>query len=327
MNWQNKRPAPVVAARTDPAIKNTSLHGLEAGKATQLAIVGSNLAPNPRLTIPGVAFEQKVLDGSNAERIMVMITLPEACPLGWFPLFVETDNGISPPLPIAIDMLPQHAARTSSPEQLATLPAAFSGQVAGANTVKVYFQGKAGERVAAEVEAKRLGSAMDPVVEIKTAQGTPLIIGWGESALRGDCRAECKLPADGIYFVELHDLTYRAPGQNRFRLKLGDFRSIDLWFPAKIGMSEEVALKPLGAGLHADAALVAAKPDKTLTENYSPKFLAGWESVGPVPHLPVSQATEVLEQPPASGLQSVDATFKTHGARSRGHQWDRVKSR
>ena len=302
--------SPPAAVSPRPTITTTTLHGFEAGHSTRLTISGSNLQPNPKLVLPGVSLEQKVLAGSNAGRLNVEVTLPGDCPLGRFPLFVETDQGVSLPIRMAIDTLPQRSADGTSPEQPAKLPAAFSGQIAGGNAARIYFQGQAGDRVAAEVEAKRLGSVMDPVVEIKTARGTPLVIGWGHTLLRGDARVELRLPEDGVYFAEVHDLTYKAPGQNRFRLELGDFRSVDQWFPAKIEDGNKITLKPLGQGIPAGSELVAQLPKNGDAEMLSPKFLAGWKAVGPTPPLRFSQAVEVTEAAPQTGLQNVNATFE-----------------
>ncbi len=290
--------SPPPAATPRPTITATSLHGLEAGNATRLTLTGSNLEPNPKIILPGVTLEQKVLKGSNAGRLSVEVTLPGDCPLGWFPLFVGTDQGVSLPVAMAIDTLPQQPAAGTAPDQPAKLPAAFSGQIAGADALRIYFQGQAGERVAAEVEARRLGSAMDPVVEIKTARGTPLVIGWGHALLRGDSRVEVRLPEDGLYFAEVHDLAYKAPGPNRFRLKLGDFRSVDLWFPAKIEDGNKVTLKPLGRGIPEGTTLVAQLSKAPSAEMLSPKFLAGWKAVGPTPALRFPQAVEVAEAAP-----------------------------
>ncbi|MCA9069949.1 MAG: hypothetical protein KDA84_13545, partial [Planctomycetaceae bacterium] len=273
---------PLAAVVPEPKINTTSLHGLQAGQTTRLAITGTNLGPNPRVVLSGVPLDQKVLSGSNAGRLDVQLKLPKNSPLGWFPLFVETKHGISQPFPMAVDGLPQHGVTNTSPEQPAQLPAAFSGQMAGGNMIKIYFRGKVGDRVSAEVEAKRLGSAFDPVVEIKTERGTPLKIGWSETALRGDARAEVRLPKDGVYYAELHDLAYKAPGQNRFRLKLGDFRSIDQWFPAKILAQDRISLKPVGAGFDSDSPLMITGSKMTPGEALHPKFVAGWPAVGPL---------------------------------------------
>ena len=48
-----------------------------------------------------------------------------------------------------------------------TLPGAFSGTIAGTQEQRVWFTGKKGQRVVADVETKRLGGTMEPVLEIK----------------------------------------------------------------------------------------------------------------------------------------------------------------
>ena len=305
-----KESQPQAAAVPGPRITQTSLHGLEAGRANKLSVSGTNLGPNPRIVIPRIRFEQSVEAGSNAGRLNVGITLPGDSPVGWFPLYVETDHGLSPPVGIAIDRLTQMPAAGTSPEKPAELPAAFSGQITGAGAARIYFRGKAGDRVAAEVEAKRLGSAFDPVVEIKTERGTPLKIGWSETALRGDARAEVRLPDDGLYFVELHDLTYKAPGQNRFRLRVGDFASIDQWFPARLPAGENISLTPVGAGLPADSSLLITGSNLPVGQAMLPRFLADWKAVGPAPPLALTQAIEILETDLPDDLQQVDATFQ-----------------
>ena len=136
------------------------------------------------------------------------------------------------------------------------------------------------------------------------------MIGWGQTLLRGDARVELRLPQGGMYFTEVHDLTYKAPGQNRFRLKLGDFRSVDQWFPKKIEEDNKVTFKPLGKGLPEGTEIVVQLPRTGDAEMLTPKFLAGWNAVGPTPPLRVPQAVEVAEASPESGLQSVEATFQ-----------------
>ena len=317
--------APPVPAVPRPAITTTSLHGLQAGHATPLTLTGANLQPNPRIILPGVSLEQKVLEGSGAGRLNVEVTLPGDCPLGWFPLFVETDQGVSLPMPMAIDTLPQRSAGGSSPDQPAQLPAAFSGQMAGANVARIYFQGKAGDRVAAEVEAKRLGSAMDPVVEIKSARGTPLVIGWGETLLRGDARVELRLPRDGVYFAEVHDLTYKAPGQNRFRLKLGDFRQVDQWFPKKIEEDNKVTLKPLGKGLPEGAELVALFSQTSDAEMRIPNF-RGLEKCRSHAAFASQPGGGSRGSRPEQRSAKRGGHVSKAGPRAGGHQWHRLQT-
>ncbi len=302
--------APVASAAAVPTITATSVHGLQAGTTTRITVSGTNLAPDPRLIVPDVMLEQKLLPGANANRFTVDVTVPGHVPLSWMPIFVETANGVSSPFPIAIDTLPQLDANATTLEKPATLPAAFSGQITGSNIVKIYFQGKQGDRVAAEVEAKRLGSSFDPVVEIKTEKGTPLKIGWGQTLLRGDAGIEVKLPADGVYFVEVHDLTYKAAGQNRFRVKIGDFASIVQWSPVKHGKEALRGLNAVTLGDSEVDSFSSTLPLGVEETGKSPIWASGQKHTGPAPGLPLTQDFGVWEWFWKDKNKAVPATFK-----------------
>lgn len=295
-----------------PKILSLSLNGLQIGRTTRLVIRGQNLNRRPVVRLPLKQVKARIGKGSNAGRVVVDLSVPDDAPTGFFPLRVQTDDGLSNAVVVAFDRLQQRPAEGTSAENPARLPAAFSGTVSGAQRRQVYFRGRAGDHIVAEVESRRLGATMDPVLEIKNARGTPLKIAWGHVALKEDTRAETTLPADGIYYVELHDLAFRAPGQSAFRLKVGDLKLVDAWFPPAVPRGSSVALRPIGTGFRpGDRVSVSTKGLKSdrlsLTAKSSP-------SPGPVPRLLLSDAREFVEpqspdhKPPTSG-NLVDARF------------------
>ncbi len=192
-----------------PVIESISQLGLQIGQTTRLSIQGNGLTGEPRVDLPIAGIKQAVVHGSDKSHLMVDLTLPSDVPPGIYPLSVVTKQGLSKPVGIAVDGLPQWLVGDSTPDHPSSLPAAFSGLLSGAGQSRVYFNGKVGARVVAEVEAKRIGSGMDPVLELKNLSGTTVAIEWGKAYLRGDARIEATLPVNGTYFVELHDLEYR----------------------------------------------------------------------------------------------------------------------
>jgi hypothetical protein len=92
----------------------------------------------------------------------------------------------------------------------ATFPVATAGQINGTEQKRIWFRGAAGQKIVAEVEARRIGSMVDPVLEIRSQSGGPLAIQWQQFELQGDARAAVVIPADGLYYVELHDLQFLA---------------------------------------------------------------------------------------------------------------------
>src|SRR5205085_2660953 len=126
-------------------------------------------------------------------------------------------KGVSNAVAVGIDDLPQ-APFTPEP---VTLPVALHGSIPGSASVVATFTGKKGQRIVAEVEARRLGSALDPLLELYNAGRVQVAWAQGLPRLGGDARLEALLPADGKYAVELRDVLYQGANPSYYRLKIG----------------------------------------------------------------------------------------------------------
>src|SRR5262249_14953064 len=146
---------------------------------------------------------------------------------GVYPLRIASDKGISNVVPLLIE----DGAPLPFAAKVDRLPASLYGALPGSGTLTTTFAGKKGQRLAVEVDARRLGSAINPVVKLLDPRRVQLAWAQGSNPLGGDARLSVVLPADGTYAVELHDLQYQAGAPNLFRLRLGDFQSADLAFP------------------------------------------------------------------------------------------------
>lgn len=302
---------PAVPTQPAPVLQRLSQYGLQRGQTTRLALTGQNLSPeSAKIVVPGVELNVALQPNSNANQLIANVTVPADAPAGRYPLRVATAGGISSAEGIAIDDLPQRVLNANTPEQPAVLPIALSGNIAGGQTIRVPFEGKAGQRIVADIESRRLGASaeMDPVLELKNAKGTPIKIVWDTPGLGGDVRIDMKLPSDGQYFLELHDLQYKAPGASPFRLKLGDLQLVDAIFPPRVARSaEQVPMQLIGTSVKS-VELSQLKPDVELTRQ--PLLRGDLGFAGPMPLLRVTDSIEITETPAAAGqLQVVDATF------------------
>ena len=302
-NWKPAQPL--------PQITTIFPHSLEIGQTTRLTVTGRNLSGSTGIAVPiDAGAGQRVVKGSTSSRLIVDVTVPTDAVTGLYPLRVQTAAGLSNPLPIAVDRLPVRSIGGSSAARPATLPGAFSGALSGSAQARVYFKAKKGQSIVAEVEARRLGARLDPVVEIKTAIGTPLMIAWGKTYLRGDARAETIIPADGIYFAEFHDLSYKAPGGSPFRLKVGNLRIADACFPPAVAVGSRIGVELIGTGLPIGTAVAdatqAVAPRQSQLLRLSPVFGIS----GPAPVFQISDGIEVVEAAqPGEQLQRVRAQF------------------
>ncbi len=146
-----------------PVVREIMPRGLQAGATTTLVLDGAGLASD--LRIVGIGFpiaKQSVKAGGKAERVEVEITLDPAVAPGVYRVHAATSEGLSPAQLIAIGSLPERALAA----KFESLPVALSGAIAGGGVTGTSFTGKAGQRIVADVMARRLGAATDPMVRI-----------------------------------------------------------------------------------------------------------------------------------------------------------------
>ena len=232
----------VVAA--PPAISNLSLRGLQIGATTTLVIDGTNLLPQPQLLLQLPIAKQTVRPGATATHVEIEVTLDAGVAPGIYHLRVASGGGISSAIAVGVDTLPQRPIGSSAtPLSPVSLPAAFSGALSGGQTADTIVTLNKGQQIAIEVEARRLGGALDPVIHVYDHRGVPLAWAEGTNSLGSDARLVFAAPADGSYRVELHDAVYQAGNPGFYRLKIGAWYFAGLVFPPVVQRGTKATLE------------------------------------------------------------------------------------
>jgi hypothetical protein len=193
-------------AAAAPTVTNTSHRGLQVGGTTTLSLQGRDLGGELKLLAPFAIAKQEVLAGGSAEQVQLAVTLANEVAPGIYAVRVAGRSGISPPLVLGVDRLPQQPFA----EQITTLPAALTGALGGGQILKTTFPGQKDQPLVVDVEANRIGANFKPVVRVYDSRGKQLAYSPPVPALAGDARVSLKLPVDDTYTIELHDLLYRA---------------------------------------------------------------------------------------------------------------------
>ncbi len=290
-----------------PEIRAVNVRGFQIGQPTVVTIDGVDLLPAPKLWLNASAIESAIDDKqSNANRLVLTATLPNEVTPGVAQLRLATNDGVSNSVTVAVDRLLQLPIS----ETIAVLPASLHGSVPGSGVSKTSFAGKAGEDVLIEVEAKRLGSKLRPVVHLYDTQRVQVAWALPSRTLAGDCRIATKLPRDGQYTIEIHDLQYAPPGVSFFRLKVGQWQFADLAYPPAVTRGQEIALELLGT-------IGGAKlPFKAPTDGdvIPTAFPNPQAASGSPPSVLVSSLTELVEfSVAAGGSPAATATANSTG--------------
>jgi len=288
-------------SHVQPVIGRVIPHAIEINKKTRVQLAGTNLdGARLHTDVPGISSE--IIEGGNLNSAVFDVAVADTVLPGRYLVRCVTAGGVSKPQVIVVDRIATVAEGSYTREKPATtLPAAVAGVIAGTEQKQLWFQGTANQKIVAEVEAKRVGSKLDPVVEIRSAEGTPLALQWQQSELQGDARATVTLPSDGLYVAEVHDLQFRAPGGSIWRLIVGDLPPSSIAFPATL-TSAETAVRTLSKDSISDVV--------SIRENEGGISIQSGTAILPLPALRTLHGVQVTE--PLEGTfpeTAVDATF------------------
>ena len=139
---------------------------------------------------------------------------------------------VSDRLPFELDTLPecfeQEPNNDPAHAQAVKLPIIINGRIDRPDDWDVFkFVGQAGEKIVAEVLARRLDSPLDSVLKITDAKGKLLAfnddhedVEAGTNTHDADSYLMVELPADGTYYVHLGDTACHGGEEYAYRLRI-----------------------------------------------------------------------------------------------------------
>lgn len=322
-----------------PTIARLTPQGIAPGKTTTVKVVGANLENPKAYQVTYTADDVVALTPETevkANELTCDFTVPANQPNGIHAFRVLTDKGVSHPALVVVDSLPvvAHTNQNKSRESAQSIPAACAVEGHVDNLSRLYFRfpGKADQPFSLEVQARRLGSPLDPIVRLFDPNGQEIAWSDDEPGLQGDCFLHTTLPADGEYTIELTDIRYQGSGNHRFRLRIGNFAVINTLYPlvlerkagATFSLASSTLAAPFSAELSADS-LTSVSPQNSSeidwvipvpakpTERPELKH-AIWPAVG------LSPRPQVREQEPNNSAEQSQRVELGHGLNGRSDQ-------
>ena len=155
---------------------------------------------------------------------------------GVHPIRVHKGKLISNHVPFAVDTLPECLEQEPNDEpanaQPVTLPMIVNGRIDPPGDCDVFrFEGRAGEKIVAEVDARKLDSPLDSVLKLTDADGRQLAFnddyvdkGAGLITHHADSLIAVTLPADGAYYLHLADAQHKGGPEYAYRLRISEPR-------------------------------------------------------------------------------------------------------
>jgi hypothetical protein len=230
-----------------PVITELQPRGAQKGKPFTLTLAGRNLGEGAKIrsTMPAsftllTPDQPPPLQGGPMQeegRYATFLVEPIAdLAVGVYPIRVVTTEGISNVQLFAIGTFPEFSEDESRPgalpntsdsmetaQALPPPPFTLNGTLRGPERDMFRLSAKAGEKRVIEVEARRCGSAIDPLLEILDANGRVIARSEDAPLIGLDARVEVAFPREGDYYVVVRDSRFSTQTANFYRLKVGSY--------------------------------------------------------------------------------------------------------
>ncbi len=181
------------------------------------------------------------------------VAIAADAPLGQKLWRVSSARGGTGGRPFVVGDLPEFIESESNSSfakaERIVLPVTINGQIAGERDLDYFrFEAAAGEVVSIEVAAARLGSPLDPVIEVLDAEGRRLNV--EELRVGSDPVLALRAPASGEYALLVSNLNFRGGPQYVYRITVSTAPFVTFAFPAggQAGSSATIEFFSLSGG-------------------------------------------------------------------------------
>ncbi len=187
---------------------------------------------------------------------------PEQTP-GVHQVTVRKGPLLSNGVPFSTEALPEEFERepndTPDVAQRVSLPSLINGRIGHPGDVDMLcLVGRRGQRIVAEVMARRLDSSLDSIIRLTAPNGEAIAFNddyedraAGLTTHHADSRFSATLPADGVYYLRVADAQHKGGADYGYRLRLGppapdfDLRVVPSGINARAGTAVPVTVHAL----------------------------------------------------------------------------------
>ncbi len=274
---QNPRNDTPVIARVTPL-------GLPLGETVQVTVTGQRLAGLSGLLCSGQAQLVEVLE--NTDKLAVLrLRAADDAELGAYPFHVLCEAGLSNPRVLRIDNCPQcvEIENNDSLQRATPLsaPCAMTGALTKTDRDFYRFEAATGQRLVFDLEAQRIGSALEPYLSLFDSRGREIAGAVTPTPdIAPDARLSHTFTEAGVYYLAVRDRTYQGADFCAYYLRVGDPLYATRCFPLGGQRGQQVDVTLEGGSLpepvtgRVDLSASAAGQHETVDHSHAARHVA-----------------------------------------------------
>ncbi len=198
--------------------------GATAGEVTEWSITGQNLARVRRLMISGQGAEVVDFTIKSENEASASVRMVASAEPGYREIRLDGPTGLSNLALIRVDSLRQILETGPNQTLVQAQPVPVGTAVAGIlrrlDQDHYKVQGKPGQRLTIDLEARRVGTSIAPVVTVFGGDGRALVQKRESRRPDRECVFVLDLPDDGVAVIQVRDNLYAGNDHAAYRLRI-----------------------------------------------------------------------------------------------------------
>jgi hypothetical protein len=219
-------PGPVVAqsGSSVPVVTSVFPPGATVGQTAEWTISGRNLLKVKSLLVSGRGIEVVSFAAKDENSATARIRILDDAEPGFREVRLDGSTGVSNLAMVRVDRLkqvleaePDQTIAEAQPVEVGTV---VVGVLKALDRDHYRIKGTPGQKLTIDLEARRIGTSMAPVVTIFASNGQAMAQGRESRGPDQDCVMTVVLPDDGVCVAQVRDNTYGGSDQARYRLRV-----------------------------------------------------------------------------------------------------------
>jgi hypothetical protein len=310
---------------SSPLISSVFPPGVTVGAEALVEIRGRGLNDVNQFHLSGSGIDVDRVKVSN-NAVTIRLRAGQRAAPGFRELRVEGPAGISNLALVRVDPLPQSEEREPNDRCGTANPLppnrAVAGRLTAGDCDHFLVEAKTGDRLTIEVEARRLGIPIAPVVTVMTIEGTPIHQARETPGIERDCRFSFTVPAPGRFVIQVRNNLYGGAEGAYYRLRVTDQPFATAHFPLGGPKGKTIIVTASGGILDSPIRQSVALPDEPGTTIDVPPFPGGVLIEG---SLAVGNGPEVMEPSGSRDALVISAGVTVNGRVEKPAEVDRYR--
>ena len=306
-----------------PEISGILPCGGRRGTVVKIQTDGKNLQ-GAKLILEERGVSVKAMDIKPAgDGVALQLSVTAEAAIGPHELRMATSKGVSNAVRFWVDAFPEILETEPNDDPLhaqsiESAPVVVNGRIGTPTDRDCFaFQAHANETWVFDVNAARIRSRLDPVIELRTSDGQ--MIRMAQSVWENDPRLVYRFVRSGKYFVTVRDTEFQGGPDYPYRLTLGPIPAISGYLPRGGEAGHPVVLDLQGINFETPSATAAIPSDARPGE----EWVSLLTNRGPalaipllIDHVPVLKVTETPSHALPAWPIALDGTFQ-HASETR----------